>query len=487
MRALSNGAVERLDHGIGDSIERLTRAHHRRRLTHLGWAAALDPPRDGLWCAGDPPPRRGNAIEILVDGAQALPRIAAELAAAESHVHVAGWHVEPGFRLGHEPGAPTVRGLLGELAERIPVRVLVWAGAPLPVFKPTRATVRQGREDLCRDNRIECVLDSHERMAHCHHEKLVIVDDRVAFVGGIDLTGLGGDRFDHNDHPYRDSLGWHDGAVCIRGPVVADVAEHFRSRWQEVAEQRLPPPAAPGPAGEVELQLVRTLPERAYAFARRGEFRILEAYTRALRSAERLVYLENQFLWSPEMVSILADKLRRPPSPSFRVVILLPARANNGADDTKGQLSVLVAADGGRGRLLASTIYARDPQAGRSEPVYVHAKIGIVDDRWMTIGSANLNAHSLFNDSEVNVVTQDAELVAGVRRRLWAEHLEAAPEAVAGDPTAIVDELWRPIAFESRRRADAGGTPEHRLIALPGVSKRSMRLLGPLQGLVVDG
>ncbi len=195
----------------------------------------------------------------------------------------------------------------------------------------------------------------------------------------------------------------------IRGPVVADVAEHFRSRWQEVAGERLDPPGVPDPAGSVELQLVRTIPERVYDFARDGDFRILEAYSRALRSAERLVYLENQFLWAPELVTILAEKLRSSPDPDFRIVVVLPAKANNGADDTKGQLGVLTDADGGRGRLLACTLYARDRSYGRSEPVYVHAKIGIVDDRWMTLGSANLNAHSMFNDTEVNIVTQDGD------------------------------------------------------------------------------
>jgi len=485
---LTQDVLTRLDIGLGDAIERLTRAHHRRRLSRLGWAKALDPPTDGLWCAGNPPPRGGNSIEALIDGANALPRIAAALAGARSHVHIAGWHVEADFRLGHDPGSPTVREILGELAERIPVRVLVWAGAPIPVFKPTRANVRRGREALVRDTKVKCVLDSHERPAHCHHEKLVVIDDRLAFVGGIDLTGLGGDRVDENDHPYRRGIGWHDAAVMIRGPVVADVAEHFRSRWEEVAGERLDRPVVPDSVeGGLELQLVRTLPEGVYEFARRGDFRILEAYSRALRSAERLIYLENQFLWSPELVAILAERLRGAPDPDFRVVIVLPAKANNGADDTKGQLGVLIEADGGKGRLLACTLYARDRASGRSEPVYVHAKIGIVDDRWMTLGSANLNAHSLFNDSEVNIVTQDAEFVVDVRHRLWAEHLEVSPAAVSGDPTSVIDELWKPIARESRRQSEAGATPDHRLITLPGVSRRSGRLVGPLQGLLVDG
>ena len=84
--------------------------------------------------------------------------------------------------------------------------------------------------------------------------------------------------------------------------------------------------------------MVRTVPEKIYDFLPQGDFRILEAYTRALRSARKLVYLESQFLWSAQVVEILANKLREPPSEDFRVVVLLPAKPNNGADTTRGQL-----------------------------------------------------------------------------------------------------------------------------------------------------
>ena len=117
----------------------------------------------------------------------------------------------------------------------------------------------------------------------------------------------------------------------------------------------------------------------------------------------------------------------------------------------------------------------------------MHAKVGIVDDRWLTIGSANLNAHSLLNDTEMNVVTDDAELARATRVRLWAEHLELDEGTVAeSDPVALVDERWRPIASEQLARRDSGVPPTHRLLALPGVSKRSARLLGPLVGLGDD-
>jgi phosphatidylserine/phosphatidylglycerophosphate/cardiolipin synthase-like enzyme len=207
---------------------------------------------------------------------------------------------------------------------------------------------------------------------------------------------------------------------------------------------------------------------------------------RALSGARDFVYLENQFLWSPEIVRLLADKLRRPPRDEFRVVMVLPAKANNGHDDTLGQLGVLAAADDGAGRLLATTI--RSLSGDRDDRLYVHAKVGIVDDRWLTIGSANLNAHSLMNDTEMNVVTDDAELARATRLRLWAEHLEVDAATIAGDdPRTVVDDRWREIAFEQLERLHSGSPATHRLLALPGLSRRSRRLLGPLVGLVDDG
>jgi phosphatidylserine/phosphatidylglycerophosphate/cardiolipin synthase-like enzyme len=118
----------------------------------------------------------------------------------------------------------------------------------------------------------------------------------------------------------------------------------------------------------------------------------------------------------------------------------------------------------------------------------VHAKVAVVDDRWLTVGSANLNAHSLLNDTELNVVTDDPRLAREARIRLWAEHLEVSEDALAAEPPHVsVDQRWRPIAFEQLDRRRAGSPPTHRLLALPGVSKRARRLLGPLTGLVDDG
>ena len=470
--------IGRVDQALGDGLERMVVAHHRRRLGRLRHLEALDAPPGG-WASGDPPPRSGNDFEVFIDGSEALPAIAQAISEAREQVWVAGWHFTPEFQVGKTP----LRELLAEAAERVPVKVLAWAGAPLPLFHPDRKEVREARERLVVGTRIECALDSRERPMHCHHEKLVIVDRCVAFVGGIDLTTLGGDRLDTPAHPARDGVGWHDAAARIEGPAAADVAEHFALRWGEVTGEKLPGGPAKE-AGGVELQLVRTVPNSVYDRLPRGDFRILESYLRALRSAEKLIYLESQFLWSYELVSVLEDKLRNPPSDDFRLVVVLPAHPNNGQEDTRGQLGVLVQADGDGDRFLACTLWQPGEDA---HPVYVHAKIGIVDDRWLTLGSANLNEHSFFNDTEVNVVTHDPEIARAVRLRLWSEHLGCDASEVEGDPARIVDERWRPLAQEQLERRRRGEGTTHRLLLLPHVSRRAKGVLGPLNGFFVDG
>jgi phosphatidylserine/phosphatidylglycerophosphate/cardiolipin synthase-like enzyme len=466
-------ALDRIDRHLGQATESAIAAHHRRRLARIGHSGSYNPPDDGsLWCAGDPPPRDGCSLEVLIDGAQALPRIAEAIEGARSFVHIAGWHVTPGFGLTREAGARPLRDLLASVAEHADVRVLLWAGAPLPLFKPKRSEARSVRDELRRGTRIRCELDPRERPMHCHHEKLVIVDGSVAFVGGIDLTSLAGDRYDGAPHEVRGGIGWHDVSTRLRGPAVADVAAHFATRWSAITGEELPVAPASPVASSTTVQVVRTVPERVYDFLPRGDFRILEAYLRALRSAQSFIYLENQFLWSPEVVQVLVEKLRDPPSDDFRLVVVLPARPNDGADDTRGQLGVLAEADDGGDRFLAATLHARTGDV--TGPLYVHAKVGIVDDVWMTIGSANLNEHSLFNDSEMNVVTCDAALARETRLRLWSEHLD---RPVDGPVAQLVDELWRPNSFDCTGR----------LRALPGVSRRVAALRGPLQSLVVDG
>jgi len=481
---LLESATVKLGHVFGERIDDAVRHRHRSRLRHVGWERALDV-TELAFASGSFPARGGNSLQVLVDGSEALPAIAAELANATSYVHLAGWFFSPELQLSREEEPIVVRNLLAELAERVDVRVLTWEGAPLPVFKPSRRQVQEMLEALAHHTKIEAHTDGCTGFTHCHHEKIVVIDGRVAFVGGIDLTLDGGDPYDTPSHISRGGIGWHDAAIRIEGPAVADVEQHFRLRWHGATGEVLPRPVTPADAGEVEAQIVRTLPANTYRAVRRGDYSILESYVAALRSAERFIYLENQFLWSPEIVAVLADKLERPPSDDFRVLVLLPARANDGADISRGQVAALINAADETTRFLACTIYARERNL--RDPVYVHSKIGIVDDRWLTLGSANLNAHSLLHDTEMNVVTLDEGVARATRLRLWSEHLELPVEEVDRlDPIELIDEHWERISSEQLELLEGGKALTHRLVKLPGVSRRRRRLLGPLQSHLYD-
>ena len=142
----------RVDALLGDGIEAAVRYKHRRRLSRLGWGEVYDLRSPGVFATGDPPPREGCELQVLIDGANAMPVIAAALEQASSFVHITGWHVAPSFAVVRDQPHGQIGVLLAELAERIDVRVLVWSGAPVPAFHPTRREVKSdARESAPRD------------------------------------------------------------------------------------------------------------------------------------------------------------------------------------------------------------------------------------------------------------------------------------------------------------------------------------------------
>ena len=191
---------------------------------------------------------------------------------------------------------------------------------------------------------VRVALDARERPIHCQREKLAIIDGEAAFVCGIDLTTLGGDRYDTPEHPVRSGLDWHDVATRLLGPAVADVAAHAAMRWHSVTGEWLAPAAedsAPAPTPVRPPACVRGTGRRrgrraggAHRCARSSTTRPTagrpsssRTYLRAVSSARHLVYLDRRFQWAPEIVGVLAAKLRQPPVGEFGVVVLLPSRA----------------------------------------------------------------------------------------------------------------------------------------------------------------
>lgn len=371
-------------------LEQLVRGRHRRRLQRAGWDDALAP-RPGPWAAAGSAPREGNAVEVLVDGATVLPAMCAAVSQATSHVYIAQWAIEPQFDVVREQEHLTLRELLAAAAERVDVCFLLWRGAPLPLAHPRRREADRALRELCAGTRIRGALDATGRWAAACHGKVAVIDGREAFVGGIDLTTVEGDRYDHSGHADPGGTGWHDVTARVRGPAVADVRAHFWARWGAATGERLPESPPPAPAGPSTVQLQRTVPAgrrrpgrtAASVSGRRGDFSALQGHLAALRGARRLIHLESQDLWSVEIVDALAEKLRNPPDPSFRIVVVLPRSPRAGYDASPGQLWVLAAADGGAGRFLACSL--RTACGSPRREVYVHAKLAVVDDAWLSV------------------------------------------------------------------------------------------------------
>ncbi len=444
----------------GKAIAPLVHQNSERRMrdwkdktypSHRPSAWWTDDPR---WYPGGTPPREHNRITPLVDGAEYFPALRDAIKGAQHYVYIIGWFLSPYIPLARESEAEIEQTrlltLLAEAAQRVPVRILLWNGAPF-LIQPTTRDVQRVQRVVNRDGTgdLICHLDSSAPPTHCHHQKAVVVDGQVAFVGGMDLTTYQGDRWDTAGHPLRAGVNWHDVQVRIEGEAVADVEHNFRQRWEASTDDRTLPHRDP----EVDsnwntpAQVLRTIPADVYPSLANGEFGIVHAYTNMLREAQRLIYLENQYLWSPEIIGALKEAMNRPHDDPFRIVVVLPARAYSGKWDNDHHVKELQDADRGRGIVSIYSPYASGPASGIEafayRAIYVHAKVAVIDDEWFTVGSANLNERGMISDSEMNVVVHEPKIARHLRLHLWAEHLGIPEKQVEKmDTIELVDRVW---------------------------------------------
>jgi phosphatidylserine/phosphatidylglycerophosphate/cardiolipin synthase-like enzyme len=441
-------------------IRRLAGPFHRRRQALERDQNDDLPPlpapwEDERWFRGGFPPRAHNRLTPLIDGEAYFRDLHAALLEARDRVTICAWCLTPLMPLlrGDEQHDTVLAELLREVSSRAQVYVLLWSGAQA-LFEPTEQMVEETRATLLRiAPRVHCEVDRSAAFSHDHHQKAVTIDGRIAYVGGMDLTTFQGDRWDTTEHPLRFGTNWHDAQVRLEGEVVNDVQQNFCQRWNAVTGDALQPlPIGPSePSWDTPAQIVRTIPAGFYPFSREGEFGIFHALSAAIRRAQRLVYLENQYIWAPEIVDALVQAMKRPRAEPFRIVIVLPDRAYTGKYDNDAHVRLLSKIDAGRGMFDAYSLFTGGPAIGRNGyryvPIYVHAKVSIVDDEWFSIGSANLNRRGLATDTEMNVQSIAPDTARALRIRLWAEHLALPEEAVAAaDPIALVDAEWKAAA-----------------------------------------
>jgi len=388
----------------------------------------------------------GNDVSLLVHGASYFRRLHEDLCAATAgdHVFFTDWSGDADQRL--LPEGPTVGEALCDLAGRgVEVRALLWR-SHAERLRFTAAENRRLGRDL-NEAGGEALLDQRVRLFGSHHQKLFVIRYRdaperdVAFVGGIDLCHGRRDDAEHAGDPqqppmdprYHGRAPWHDASLRLRGPVVGDVLRSFAQRWNDphpldrrtpyhMALQRLarmprhprplpPAPPDPPPAGPCAVQVLRTYGARrpGYPFAPQGERSVARAYVKAFGLAAGLVYVEDQYLWSGLVVEGLCRALRR--SPRLRVIAVVPRYPDDdgyatGPANRLGQLSALrLLSRAGRGRVA---VYDLENASGT--PIYVHAKVVVVDDVWAMIGSDNLNRRSWTHDSELSIAVLDDEL-----------------------------------------------------------------------------
>ncbi|MGE3691278.1 MAG: phospholipase D-like domain-containing protein [Novosphingobium sp.] len=320
------------------------------------------------------------------------------------------------------------------------IRTLKWNfGALRMLFRGTMII------DLIRwyiNRRIEFVFDGAHPIGCSHHQKIVVIDDTFAACGGIDMTS---DRWDTPDHLHEDSRRrrptgthyppWHDMSVLLEGEAALALAELGRERWERADGSPMPPclprdgTAWPDRLSaefrDVEVGIART---RA-AYAGTPEVREVEAlFLDHVARARRFFYAESQYFASRSIAEAIALRLSEPDPPEF---IIITSKA---ADGWLAQATM----DTARERLLHS-LHERDharrlrvytPVTSGGADIYVHAKLAIVDDEVLRVGSANMNNRSMGLDTEADVVLDAARpgnahivpAITGLRQRMLAEH-----------------------------------------------------------------
>jgi phosphatidylserine/phosphatidylglycerophosphate/cardiolipin synthase-like enzyme len=388
------------------------------------------------WC-------EGNDVRAHVHGSTYFARLTAEVRALRpgDHLFFTDWRGDADELLC--PEGPTVGELFCDAARRgVVVKGLMWRSHADELSYSGEENRQLGDEVHAAGG--EVLLDERVRRAGSHHQKLVVLRHLadpgrdVAFAGGIDLCRSRRDDDTHRGDPqaapmaaaYGERPPWHDVQLEVRGPAVGLLDAVFRERWDDPhsvdvhnpiawlrdrlsnTDMRADPlperPPDPPAAGRATVQVLRTYPavRPGYPFAPHGERSVARGYRKALRRAQRLVYLEDQYMWSPHIARLLAEALRR--NPRLHLMVVVPRHPDVDGrfalpPNQVGRVQAIEVCE----RAAPDRVHVYDLENHESTPVYVHAKLAVVDDTWACAGSANLNRRSWSHDSELSVAVLD--------------------------------------------------------------------------------
>jgi phospholipase D1/2 len=392
-----------------------------------------------------------DEVAVLVDGEDYYRAFYEAALQAERTILLAGWQFDSDACLLRGPevqGAPAPVDLLGFLEHLVAtkpalqIRLLAWN------FHVVFAMERQWLQELLFNwkthDRIQFHFDDHHPSGASHHQKFVVIDGVRSFLGGIDLCDHRWDRRKHADRDeLRTSRGqphqpFHDAQVYLAGAEVgAALGRLFMSRWEAAQGEPLgldldaPPggsrsPWSPRdalPLATDRVALSRTDPNGA-PFGPVPCREVERLHLEAIAAAERSIYIETQYFSSRAVGEALLARLADTTRPIELVIVLNPH-----AESPKEDLAVGLAQAKILGELSRATEGTRHafaklhslPECDAGEPersTYVHSKLMIVDDCFVTIGSANLTNRSMGLDSELHASFQEAPgsaLAASIR------------------------------------------------------------------------
>lgn len=394
-----------------------------------------------------------DRLAFLVDGQAYFDAIVSAFRKAERRIVIVGWDFDSRIPLRPQAeGAARcvlgdfLRGLV-EARPELEICTLIWWGS---LFYGSNADVPLSFGTSWWEHpRIRSRLDDYHPIGACLHDKIVCIDDKIAFLGGMDLTQ---GRWDTNDHtaddPRRTNAAGepyvpvHDIQAVIDGDAAAAVAEFVAARWRRLTAEDLEPITTSGDPWPDNVKPVirghrvsfaRTQP----AYEDQEEIREVESLNLAfLGAAERFIYLETQYFAAPQVTEVLIKHLERPDGPEIVIVATLESTGwvedMVMSENRDRQFAALRQADR-YGRLRTFFL------ANRVDPlceIKVHSKLAIVDDRILRVGSSNFNSRSLGYDSEFDLVIEAEtpaarRAIAELRNRLFAEHMAVTVHRVA--------------------------------------------------------
>ncbi len=409
-------------------------------------------PCDNCWRV-----EHADRVAFLVDGACYFHVFREAAKNARRSLLILGWDFDSRFQLvreGPDDGFPTAIGeFLENLVERsrqLRIHVLDWDYSM--IYAPGREWLPWYKMDWATGRRLRFHLDGRHPFGASHHQKIVVIDDRLAFVGGLDFA-LG--RWDTPAHragdPRRRDLDrtipqpYHDVQAMVGGPAARALGELVRRRWyaatgDELREPDLSREHDPWPDGvaadlaDVDVGIARTFPE----YGNQREVREVERLLLdAIAAARGSIYIEQQFFTSGKLGDALAGRLGESGGPE--VVLVLPRETvgwlSRATMDVLGARLVkrLRAADR-HGRLR---VYYPDVPGLDDQCINMHAKVLIIDDRLLCVGSANFNNRSMGLDTECDLAIESGdearirEALVALRSRLLGEHLDVEPSMVS--------------------------------------------------------